>query len=312
MEEACVFFCSSLLEDLKRLEQALAEGSVSLRWSAEAMNLLKKMQVELLALLSKSQLPISYGAEEDWFDQYMKETEALLDFCNSLKSAVSGITRYRMAVDVAVPGLRDADPSSSSSVAVNRKELERVERERRSFLDVAAVKGTTRVANGVQKEGGGGGGDKHNESINVAMLAAKNTMTAVSQLLVSAIVSPVAIDMGSSRGFPQLKPLAVALTALVGRFKERVPTPEGSSGVVLFEHEMVDRVVGDLKAQLAQGAAGGRERFLSGVELLRTRSDGLREGIQMLDAVLDEVFDEVIRGRDEMLGLFRDGALSTG
>jgi hypothetical protein len=30
----------------------------------------------------------------------------------------------------------------------------------------------------------------------------------------------------------------------------------------------------------------------------------------MLDSVLDEVFDEVIRGRNEMLGILRDKALT--
>jgi len=45
-------------------------------------------------------------------------------------------------------------------------------------------------------------------------------------------------------------------------------------------------------------------------ELLRARSGELREGVETFDCVLDEVFDEVIRGRNEMLGILRDKALT--
>ncbi|KAG1369964.1 protein BPS1, chloroplastic-like [Cocos nucifera] len=273
------------------------------------MSLLKKMQVELLVLFKKSKLPISYGAEEDWFDQYMKETATLLDFCNSLKSAVSGINRYRMVVELAIQKL--GEDNSSSMVDVNNVEFERVHRAHERFLDAGVMKETSRLGSGISS----GGNQVQVKSMAVVMLAAKTTMIVLSLLLISAMVSPVSIDMGNgdiTHKVPQLKPCMELLTQLVGRFHERTPRPESGSGLALVEHEMVDEVVGDLKAQVVEGRIEDRERFLSGVELLRTRSAGLSEGVERFDAAVDEVFEEVMRGRNEMLGIFRDGSLSGG
>ncbi|XP_010930672.1 uncharacterized protein [Elaeis guineensis] len=275
------------------------------------MSLLKKMQVELLVLFKKSKLPISYGAEEDWFDQYMKETATLLDFCNSLKSAVSGINRYRMVVELAIQKLGEVD-NSSTMADVNNIEFERVHRRNHEkLLDAGVMKETSRLGSGISS----GGNQMQVKSMAVVMLAAKTTMIVLSLLLVSAMVSPVSIDMGNgdiTHKVPQLKPCMELLTQLVGRFHERSPRPESGSGLALVEHEMVDEVVGDLRAQVVEGRVDDRERFLSGVELLRTRSAGLNEGVERFDAAVDEVFEEVMRGRNEMLGMFRDGALSGG
>ncbi|XP_017698395.1 protein BPS1, chloroplastic-like isoform X2 [Phoenix dactylifera] len=295
--------------DLGRLEQSLARDSVSLKWSVEAMSLLKKMQVELLVLFKKSKLPISYGAEEDWFDQYMKETATLLDFCNSLKSAASGINRYRMVVELAIHKL--GEDNSSNMVDVNNMEFERFKRVHGNLLDVGVMRETLRLGSGISS----GGNHRQAKSMAVVMLAAKTTMIVLSLLLVSAMVSPVSIDMGNgaiSHEVPQLKPCVELLTQLVGRFHERTSRPGSGSGLALVEHEMVDEVVGRLKAQVVAGRVEDKERFLGGVELLRTRSAGLSEEVERFDAAVDEVFEEVIRGRNEMLGIFRDGAVSGG
>lgn len=83
------------------------------------------------------------------------------------------------------------------------------------------------------------------------------------------------------------------------------------------EHERVAMVV---KSMMINTKMEGEEETKNGkqeqeddhVELLRTRSGELREGVEMFDCVLDEVFDEVIKGRNEMLGIFRDKALTLG
>lgn len=295
-------FCSSLTEDLRRLEQSLLRDSVSLKWSIEAMNLLKKMQVELLALFKKSKLPISYGAEEDWFDQYMKETATLLDFCNSLKSAVSGINRYRMVVELAIQKL--SEDNSSSMMDAKNIEFNRLQRTHEKFVDVRVLRETLR-GSGISL----GDNKRQEKSMAVVMLAAKTTMIVLSLLLVSAMVSPVLIDIGIkdiSQKVPQLKPCVELLTELIGQFRERIPRPGSGSGLLLVEHEMVDEAMGDLKAQMVGGRVEDRDKFLTSIELLRTRSVGLSEGVDRFDAVVDEVFEEVIKGRNEMLGILSD------
>lgn len=306
-QDTCAFY-SFLSEDLRRLEQSLAEGSVSLRWSVEAMNLLKRMQIKLLALFKKCKLPIAFGAEEDWFIQYMQETAALLDFCNSLKSAISGINRYRMVIDLTIQKI--AQGNSVCMISLEDIDPRRAERKQASFLSARMVTETVSVGREIELQGN----SKTDKSIAAVMLAAKCTMIVISALLVSAMVSPLSIDIGSEEltsKFPQLKQFVEMLTTLVVRFHERALKPKNGSRLILAEHEMVDIVVGDLKAQAVQGVVE-KEKFLMSAELLRTSSDELREGIEMFDAVVDEVFEVVIKGRNEMLGVFRDGALCVG
>lgn len=296
------------------LERSLQaeRGSVSLRWSAEAMNLLKKMQVELVALLKRSpQLPTPSAAEEGWLDQFMQETAALLDFCNSLKCALSGIRRYRMVTDIALHKFVEDDG------LMNELEFERLEKER--VVSRAMKESTVGVCNGSEGRSSGSNGS----TIAAVMLAVRATTESVSLILVSAIASPIptTIDVASEEavvsGFPdQLRPFADVLKALTVRFREVVvlkPDGDGSRFVVLAEHEMVESAVGDLRARVMAGHGGDkleREALLRSVGLLRTSSAELREGVEMFDAAVDEVFDVVIRGRKEMLGMFRDELLS--
>ena len=169
-QDACAFY-SFLSEDLRRLERSLAEGKVSLRWSVEAMNFLKKMQIELLALFKKCKLPITFGAEEDWFNQYMQETAMLLDFCNSLKSAISGINRYRMVVDLTVQKIVEGSPTCA--ISLEEMGFGRAGRKQGScFLKTRVVTETVSVGRGV----GFHRDSKTDKSIAAVMLAAKCTM----------------------------------------------------------------------------------------------------------------------------------------
>ncbi|KAJ6820044.1 uncharacterized protein M6B38_399045 [Iris pallida] len=295
-EEARAFF-SLLSEDLRTLERSLqAEGgSVSLRWSAEAMNLLKRMQVELVALFKRSpQLPAPSAAEEGWLDQFMRETAALLDFCNSLKCLLSAVRRYRMAADLVAHKFAAEDVGS-----MNESEFERLEKVR---VDVGVPRAATKESTVV----GVGNG-----SIAAVMLAARATTASVSLILVSAVASPTptTIDVVVS-GFPdQLRPFADTLRALTVRFREGVDV--SGPRFVLAEHEAVESAVGDLRARVVAGHHNKeREGFLRSVGLLGTSSAELREGVEMFDAAVDEVFDVVVRGRKEMLGMFRDELLS--
>ncbi|XP_073013635.1 uncharacterized protein [Typha latifolia] len=265
------FFCSWLADELRRLEQSLEKDSVSLKWSIQAMGFLKMMHVELLALFRNSGLPISYGAEEDWFHHYMQETATLLDFCNSLKSAVSAINRYRMVVDFTVQALtRDG-----SSINVSKSGFERLERGQEKTFDVKVAKEAPRLGSGIstcnRKDDKGSGAIGYNS--------------------------------------PVLQPCFDLLSAITERFRERFSRSEGEAGLVLVEHRMVAEVLRDLKAQVVGGVVMDRELFLRGLEMLRTRSIGLREGVEMFESMVDKVFDEVVRGRNEMLGIFRDEAL---
>uniref|UniRef100_A0A1D1XGK9 Protein BPS1, chloroplastic n=1 Tax=Anthurium amnicola TaxID=1678845 RepID=A0A1D1XGK9_9ARAE len=285
-------FCSSLSEDLRALEGALGEGPVSLRWSADAMRVLKKTQVELLALFRRSQLPAAVGPEMGWFDQYMEETAVLLDLCNHLRSVASGISRYRMVVDLAVQRIQDGSPP----------ELETLESDHREFLGVAQRREPTLPDDAAAPPDRT---TRDKSATGTAMLAARCATVAISLMLVSAFVSPVRIDVGeegTAREFPQLGPLPASLASLVGRFRER--------GAALAEHQLVRDAVGDVRSRLGKGSADDDEGLSRSVQLLRQRSMGLKEAIEVFDSAVDEVFDETIKGRNALLATYRDEALT--
>ncbi|KAM0940560.1 hypothetical protein DsansV1_C18g0151551 [Dioscorea sansibarensis] len=320
-EEAATF-CSSLIECLRKLEESLARSSVSLHWSIEAMNVLKKLQLDLLSFLKRFDLPISCEVEQDWFNHYMDATITLLDLCNSMKFAISATHRYRMTVSFAIETLRryeEDDDLSSCMVTLNKiiecKGLESLQQQQQKRKTVFQQHDRMKVCSLMMPLKGCS--KKHVKSLSMIIFAAKSVMVILSLLLVSAIVSPVSIEMEGDclfrRKFPELKLFMEMLEALVGRFREKsslsLSSPENGSRLVLVEHEMVDKVVGELKEQVVQGVVEDKERFQSGIELLRSKSAELSESVEMFDAAVDEVFNVVIRGRNEMLGVLKDKGL---
>ncbi|XP_058088530.1 UPF0496 protein 4-like [Magnolia sinica] len=296
LDEDARQFCSSLSKDIERLECSLVDGSISLRWSAEAMNVLKKMHFEFLLFVEKSRPPIS-SEGKDWLDQYMKESVMLLDFCNVLKSAVSRIERYRMVVEFTVRKLNDDD----TSIETKKIEMERLERECKKNPAIIEKWGDARLDKIIWEC------NESKKGITPVMFAIKSTVMIITSLLFSAFISTATVDVGdreACRKFPQLGLFGSSLMTLVYRYRERIQTPKANSGMGLVEHEMVERAVDDLKAQIAGGMVEGREKVVRSVEVLNKRSVDLKESLQMFDSAVNGVFDEVIKGRNKLLGMF--------
>ncbi|XP_062182284.1 uncharacterized protein LOC133886594 [Phragmites australis] len=318
-------FCASLVEGLAHLENTLdvdggggGSGSVSMRWCADAMQLVKRMQREMLAIFRKADVPVavvsSCGAGE-WFDHYMQETAALLDFCNAFKAAVSRLHRYCMVVDIAAQVGRAAVSSLLVSgiaapcagwASEPVQEAPAAVRDKMKSVKVAVTEAERLGMKIMSGAGGDAGG------MVVVTLVAKITTSVLSMFVLQALASPSHLYAGgvrpttlSSAVVPELEPWCESLSLIHARFPCRA---------TVAEHEQVATVVQDLINGRTDdgGGHGGQEEELlrRHVELLRARSGELREGVEMFDCVLDEVFDEVIRGRNEMLGILRDKALT--
>jgi hypothetical protein len=310
-------FCASLVDGLARLESTLS-SSVSIRWCADAMRLVRRMQRDLLAVFRSADAPVAAadcpGAGDSWLEQYMQETAALLDLCNALKSAVSRMHRYCMVVDFAaqVHGCR-AGATAASLVAAGTAASEGTDAPSSAVAvhgklsDVrAVVREAERLGRKILSSGGG--------SVVLVTLVAKITMAVVATSVLHALThtSPLPPlddedDVGAGGAHQcssalarvavpeQLRPWRESLSAI----NDRVAALPAS----IAEHESVATAVRDM-------IGGKMEGSEDHVELLRARSGELREGVETFDCVLDQVFDEVIRGRNEMLGIFRDKALT--
>ncbi|KAF3334154.1 hypothetical protein FCM35_KLT20758 [Carex littledalei] len=298
LKEDASMFLSSLTDGLARLDESLTKESVSLKWSIEAMNLLKNMQTDLLALFKKFNLPISIGSDEDWFDQYMQETAILLDFCNTLKAAISRFNWYCMIVDLTIKMLAEDNPSKI--VDFDKMEFNRMEKSREWRFDMKLVNETVKVGYKTYS-----GNQKCDKEMMLIMLVTKTTMLVLSLILVSSMTSPVSVDTnGAEPGsrVQEVKPCFDLLSQIARKVGERFENAE----ITIVEHEMIVEVLRDLKGQLVGGVAKDRVKFLKDLEKLREKLNGLKEGVERFNSVLHEVFDEVIKGRNEMLGIFRD------
>ncbi|KAL5204266.1 hypothetical protein ABZP36_009137 [Zizania latifolia] len=335
-------FCASLVDGLAHLESTLRDdgggsggggSSVSMRWCADAMRMVMRMQRELLDIFKKADVPVgdvSYGGDGGcWFEHYMQETAALLDFCNAFKSAVSRLHRYCMVVDFAaqvgcaaaavslvadhqtgasaVHGgwLEETDDSTSSAVRGRLSDVKAVVSETELLLLGRKIMSISSSSSGAGDDAGG---------MLVVMLVAKITMAVVSMFVLQALTSPMPTDADgrqctlgrSAVPVPELQPWCESLSVINDRFPRRAS---------VAEHERVAMVVkAMINAKIEGEVRHGKEEddMVRHVELLRTRSGELREGVEMFDCILDEVFDEVIKGRNEMLGIFRDKALTLG
>ncbi|CAD6254348.1 unnamed protein product [Miscanthus lutarioriparius] len=289
-------FCASLVEGLAHLESTLEvdhqSGTVSMRWCADAMRLVKRMQREMLAIFRKADVPVavssSGAAAGDWFEHYMQETAALLDFCNAFKAALSRMHRYCMVVDDPCHAQVAASAAFGDKMADAKAAVAEAERLGRAII----------VSDASGDDAGG---------MVVVTLVAKITTSILSMFVLQALTAPPAavVNNGGVRPTitsavdvdvvpPELEPWCESLSLIHARF----PSP-----AAVAEHEKVAMAVRDL----VNGKVNGGEQQ---EELLRARSSELREGVEMFDCVLDEVFDEVIRGRNEMLGILRDKALT--
>lgn len=335
-------FCASLVEGLAHLESTLevdvvdhhgsgggvaSSGTVSMRWCADAMRLVKRMQREMLAIFRKADVPVSAvvsssgaAAAGDWFEHYMQETAALLDFCNAFKAAVSRMHRYCMVVDFAAQVIAGRAAAGGAAAAVSlvvegvvepcqaQASLAAAFRDKMAHAK-AAVAEAERLGRAIIVSGAGG--DDAAGGMVVVTLVAKITTSILSMFVLQALTAPPATvdDNGvvvrptiASSAVdivaPELEPWYESLSLIHARFP---------SSVAVAEHEKVATAVRDLVNGKVDGGGGRGEQQ---EELLRARSGELREGVEMFDCVLDEVFDEVIRGRNEMLGILRDKALT--
>ncbi|CAM0874743.1 unnamed protein product [Alopecurus aequalis] len=302
-------FCSSLVDGLARLESTLS-SSVSIRWCADAMRLVRRMQSDLLAVFRNADAPVDCpggGAGDGWLEQYMQETAVLLDLCNALKSAVARMHRYCMVVGFAAQAHGcHAGATATSLVVAGTAAPEETD----APFSEAAVRGKLSGVREVVSEaerlgrkilsGGDSGG-----SVVLVTLVAKITMAVVATSVLHALTHtspPSPLDDGGRRSSTlaraavpeQLRSWRESLSAI----NDRVAALPAS----IAEHESVATAVRDM----IDGKMEGSDYH---VELLRTRSGELREGVETFDCVLDQVFDEVIRGRNEMLGIFKDKAL---
>ncbi|KAF9670648.1 hypothetical protein SADUNF_Sadunf13G0090700 [Salix dunnii] len=294
IEEAMNSF-SSLLQDIKNLESSLTKNSLSLRWCSEATNLLRKMHFQFLHIFQESEVPMFWDGGK-YVDEYMRYSLHILDFCNVMRLAHSTMDRYCLLVDVAVKNISDEGNSGS---AVNMTEIEKLEREWLKLYGIENWKNVNLYKTGRWKT-------KTKDNIFRAAHVVRRTMNIVCLLLFCAIFYPVSIEVDEEvyRDFPQLKLFSSSLRKLVCCFFEERQGVKDNSRPVLAETKMVESAVEELRGEILNGGVPlNKEKLRKTIDSLQNSSLALKEGLGIFDSAVNELFQDVMKGRNMILGL---------
>ncbi|GLT77833.1 hypothetical protein SLA2020_493890 [Shorea laevis] len=291
---------SSLITDVDRLQTiSLPEGSISLQWCSEATNLLRKMHFQLFLFYEKSDVLGSWDGI-NILDEYMKETLDLLDLCNSLNSSISAMGRYRLTVDLAVTKLSNDDEIFPDIIATAKTEIERIEIESKKIYGVDEK---WKDKNLFETTTAGMPKTKSYRFI----YAVKSAVSVMGMLLFSAVLYPVSkignnVNEEVYREFPRLKLFSVSLGKLVDCY-EFLKGNDDVTRPVLVENKVVEKAVLEIKEEILKGKGADQERLRKSIDLLKKSSLALKEGIEMFEAVVNELFADVVEGRNKLLAM---------
>jgi len=232
----------------------------------------------------------------NYMDECMEDSLHILDFCNVLRSAISTMDRYRLIVDVAVKRFSDEGYSGS---AMNMTEIEKLEREWLKLYGIENWKNVNLYKTGRPKT-------KTKDNRLCAAYVVRRTMNTVCLLLFCAIFYPVSIELDEEvyRDFPQLKLLSSSLRKLVCCFFEERQGVKDNSRPVLVETKMVGSAVEEFKVQILNGGVPlNKENLKKTIDSQQNSSLALKEGLGVFDSVVNELFQEAVKGRNMILGL---------
>lgn len=103
--------------------------------------------------------------------------------------------------------------------------------------------------------------------------------------------------------FLSFKLFSPSLRKLVCCFFEEQRGFRDNSRPVLAETKMAGRAVEDFKVQMLKGVAMNKETLGKSIDSLQNSSLALKEGLEMFDSVVNELFQVVVNGRNKILAM---------
>jgi uncharacterized protein (UPF0335 family) len=71
----------------------------------------------------------------------------------------------------------------------------------------------------------------------------------------------------------------------------------------LVENKVVEKAVLEIKEEILKGKGVDQKRLRKSIDLLKKSSSTLKEGIEMFEAVVNELFADVVEGRNKLLAM---------
>lgn len=287
--EAMAIF-ASLGADIRSLQRSMSENALTLQWCKEAVALLKKMHSVLVNWFENSKPPVSWsGISSNHLDEYMNESLNIMELCNLLKSAASGIDRYLFTIDFAVKDMESGDNSLH--------EIQKLE------LDSNKVSGIQRWNDiHTQKPAI----PKHkcrDSSVSASVIyALRSAMNMISLILLYAFGYPITMKHEKLYCLnPQIKPFMDSVKDLTSCFEQKHQIPAENPRVAILEYDLMEKAIDETRAQLNMGMAADEEKLQRNRRLIEQKSLDLKAGLEVLESENSQLFKEALRGRNKLI-----------
>lgn len=309
-------FYASLAREVDNLERAAATDFMSFEFITSGIDVLRSAHSGVLFLIEKLRLPVSMNGEE-WLNEYMDETVKILDVCNVLKSAVGGLEQYQILVESAiraldVPGnVRYQVHRGLHTLNACRQEMLQIETEHRILIETKIEAGGKLNVNL---------GDKHVENKFVkwnglwgVLFALKNTSSYICRLILCAAVFIGPIPTLNAELVSVKSLWSASLVGLHQSVMEEIGKTKNVRKCPIMLSSEVERLEGalaDLRTQLQPVMRGtgfrndDGEKFKHTIKTLRRGSQMLQSGLESVDWHVNDLFDEIVEGRNKLLNLF--------
>lgn len=281
---------ASFTKEIKNLQSSLlSNNSLTLQWCVEAMTLLKKLHSQfLLIILEKSKGIHFTWINDDMLNLYMNESLNIMELCNMLKSSSFKINMYHLTIDTTIKNLNHHEAKAFASMQPI------VQRDNKSILIqemqrdcCSSLVCTIRVAMSLLSY----------ILLNVFMYPTKNYKVEVVDRICCKYSSPI-------------KSFKDSVNELATEFQRKY-YKDGERGVIRFyEYEEMEKAIVEAKEKFKSGYE--EEEIKRIKDVIFQKSIALKPGLEKFELQVDQVFEEVLKGRNKLLqmvgkanGIFR-------
>ncbi|KAK4708282.1 hypothetical protein R3W88_029207 [Solanum pinnatisectum] len=281
---------ASFTTEIKNLQSSLlSNNSLTLQWCVEAMTLLKKLHSQfLLIILEKSKVIPFTWINDDMLNLYMNESLNLMELCNMLKSSSFKINMYLLTIDTTIKNLNHYEAKAFA----NMQPI--LQRDNKRFL--------------IQ--------EMQRDCCSSLICTIRVAMSLLSYILLNVFMYPTkyykfkAVDRICCKYSSPIKSFKDSVNELATEF-QREYYKDGERGVIRFyEYEEMEKAIMEAKEKFKSGYE--EEEIKRIKDVILEKSIPLKVGLEKFESQVDQVFEEVLKGRNKLLqmvgktnGIFR-------
>ncbi|XP_070029368.1 uncharacterized protein [Nicotiana sylvestris] len=267
---------ASLTTEIKNLQISLANNSLTLQWCIEAMTLLQKLHSEfLLIILEKSKVPFTWNSVfNNLLNLYMNESLNIMELCNMLKSSSCKINMYRLRVDINLNTYRREAFANMQSI----------QRENKTIHD--------EICQEMKKD-----------CSNNILYAIRVAISLLFFILVSVFLYPTSkVEVDSiCCNSPGIKSFRDSVNGLVTYFQRKYYRDGEKWKIGFYEYEEMEKAIMQTKVKLKRGHVEDKEEIKRNKEIILQKSAALQAGLEKFESQANQVFEEVLKGRNKLL-----------